>query len=41
MYVFGSDSGGEADGDIDMDNYIFTKFDEGPEDLWRGSRQGF
>ena len=79
--MFGSEGGGEADGDIDMDNYMFAKFaggldsadeesvvgmnndtytvssrgrssiasrssagagiDEGPEDLWRGSRQGF
>ena len=80
IHMFGSEGGGEADGDIDMDNYIFAKFaggldsadeesvvgmnndaytvssrgrssiasrssgggiDEGPEDLWRGSRQGF
>ena len=81
IHMFGSEGGGEADGDIDMDNYMFAKFaggldsadeesvvgmnndtytvssrgrssiasrssagagiDEGPEDLWRGSRQGF
>ena len=80
IHMFGSEGGGEADGDIDMDNYIFAKFaggldsadeksvigmnndaytvssrgrssiasrssgggiDEGPEDLWRGSHQGF
>ena len=78
IHMFGSEGGGEADGDIDMDNYMFAKFaggldsadeesvvgmnndaytvssrgrssiasrssgggiDEGPEDLWRGSRQ--
>ena len=77
IHMFGSEGGGEADGDIDMDNYMFAKFgggldsadeesvvginndaytvssrgrssvasrssgggiDEGPEDLWRGSR---
>ena len=29
MHMFGSEGGGEADGDIDMDNYMFAKFSGG------------
>ena len=29
IHMFGSEGGGEADGDIDMDNYMFAKFSGG------------